>query len=187
MDNPGQKSLLIVKLLTPYLAVFPACRMDAVGLVLYSKALLPLDMPVIEAAMTKLLQTCRFFPSVAEIFEAAGEITDFVAAAHGNQKPTPAEAWQEVMDNVKERSLYKPWEYSCPEVKRAVEQFGRYELAMLETKDVNTARAQFMRIYDSIRKQSEGDVEIRRALRALGDKKAQLLLGHLGGLKAIEG
>lgn len=177
----------IIKLLAPYMAVFPNCKIDATGLLLYSRALMPLRIQDIEAAMTKLLQTCKFFPSVAEIFEAADSVNGYIEAANGSRLPTPAEAWAEAMRNVKEFSLYRPWRYSCSEVGKAVEQFGRYELAMLDAKDVNIARAQFMRIYESVVSCSRGDWENRRALEALNNSNLQALLQRIDAVKQIEG
>lgn len=198
MDNPKMavafeesdtkaKSMQIIKLLTPYMAVFPNCKLDRIGLLLYSKSLLPLRIQEIEAAMTKLLQTCKFFPSVAEIFDAADSVHSYIEAANGSRLPTPAEAWAEAMRNVKEFSLYRPWVYSAPEVQQAVEQFGRYELAMLEAKDVNIARAQFMRIYESVVNRSRGDRENRRALATLNNSNLQALLQRIDNVKQIEG
>lgn len=181
------KSEQIIKLLAPYMAVFPNCKIDATGLLLYSRALMPLRIQDIEAAMTKLLQTCKFFPSVAEIFEAADSVNGYIEAANGSRLPTPAEAWAEAMRNVKEFSLYRPWHYSCSEVEKTVEQFGRYELAMLEAKDVNIARAQFMRIYESVVSRSRGDWENRRALEALNNSNLQALLQRIDAVKQIEG
>ena len=68
-----------------------------------------------------------------------------------------------------------------------MEQFGRYELAMLEAKDVNIARAQFMRIYESVVSRSRGDWENRRALEALNNSNAHLLLQRIDAVKQIEG
>lgn len=181
------KGAQIIKVLTPYMAVFPNCKIDATGLLLYSKALMPLRIQDLEAAMVKLLQTCKFFPSVAEIFEAADSVNGYVEAINGSRLPTPAEAWAEAMRNVREFSLYRPWVYSCPEVEKTVEQFGRYELAMLEAKDVNIARAQFMRIYESVVSRSRGDWENRRALEALNNSNAHLLLQRIDAVKQIEG
>ena len=180
IENEKQKCRAIIKLLTPYLAVFPNCKLDATGLVLYSKALLPLDLPVIEVAMTKLLQTCKFFPTPAEIFEAADSVKEYVSSTSGDRVPTPAEAWQEAMELVRKYSLYKEWEYSCDEVKKAIQQFGKYELTMLETKDVNIARSQFMRIYDRICQRNTSDEKIQRALGALGDNALNVLIDKIG-------
>ena len=96
-----------------------------------------------------------------------------------SDKLTSAEAWQEVMDNVKTNHLYKPWKFSNPEVERTARQFGMAELCGLEMRDVNTARAQFMRMYDSAVSQSESDQENKEVLSLLGKKRYQALLSQV--------
>lgn len=137
----------IIMTLTPYIVAFPQSKMTAEGLVIYAKALSSLSVAEINAAMLKLMRTCKFFPTVAEIFEQAAVMKEF---ATGGGLPTPDEAWAEAQKQLRLHGLEGKWKYSCPEVKTAVERFGKYELCTLKLDDVNTARAQFMRIYKSI-------------------------------------
>ena len=183
LDKSQEKLMDITKMLSPYLAVFPSCKIDSVGLVMYAKALLPLSLPVIEAALIKLLQTSVFFPSVAEIFKAADEMEEFVLAqTSGSRVPTAAEAWEEVQRLVKDCYVYKKWEFSCPQVEKAAKQFGIKELCVLESNAVNTARAQFMRIYDSIVNQNLADRQNQRALDTMSAKSLSMLAGRVTNL-----
>ena len=180
LDKSQEKLMAITKMLSPYLAVFPSCKIDTVGLVLYAKALLPLSLPVIEAALTKLLQTSVFFPSVAEIFKEADEMERFaLAKSSGSRVPTAAEAWEEVQRLVKDCYVYKKWEFSCPQVEKAAKQFGIKELCVLESNAVNTASAQFMRIYDSIVNQNLADRQNQRALDTMSAKSLYMLAGRV--------
>ena len=184
----GEKNKLaeIIKLLTPYLAVFPSCKVDSVGLVLYAKALISLPVPAIDAAMVKLLQTHTFFPAVAEIFQEADAMRQHaLEEATGKHLPTAAEAWAEVQSHVRRCGLYAKWEYSCEEVEQATQQFGKYELCMLETDAVNTARAQFMRIYESVLKRGREKMENQRALEAMNPQSRALLSESLTKVKQI--
>ena len=97
--------------------------------------------------MLKLLRTSKFFPAVSEIFSAATEMTDFV---NGSTLPSADEAWEEVMLQVRKNHVYHPWFFPAPEIELAVTRFGKTELCSLEMNQVNTARAQFIRFYDSI-------------------------------------
>ena len=183
LDKSQEKLMAITKMLSPYLALFPSCKIDSVGLVMYAKALLPLSLPVIEAALTKLLQTSVFFPSVAEIFKAADEMEEFVLAqTSGSRVPTAAEAWEEVQKLVKDCYVYKKWEFSCPQVEKAAKQFGIKELCVLESSAVNTARAQFMRIYESIVNQNLADRQNQRALDTMSAKSLSMLAGRVTNL-----
>ena len=183
LDKSQEKLMDITKMLSPYLAVFPSCKIDSVGLVMYAKALLPLSLPVIEAALTKLLQTSVFFPSVAEIFKEADEMERFaLAKSSGSRVPTAAEAWEEVQRLVKDCYVYKKWEFSCPQVEKAAKQFGIKELCVLESNAVNTARAQFMRIYESIVNQNLADRQNQRALDTMSAKSLSMLAGRVTNL-----
>lgn len=183
LDKSQEKLMAITKMLSPYLAVFPSCKIDSVGLVMYAKALLPLSLPAIEAALIKLLQTSVFFPSVAEIFKEADEMERFaLAKSSGSRVPTAAEAWEEVQELVKDCYVYKKWEFSCPQVERAAKQFGIKELCVLESNAVNTARAQFMRIYDSIVNQNLADRQNQRALDTMSAKSLSMLAGRVTNL-----
>ncbi len=180
------KLVEIVKLLTPYLAVFPACKLGDAGLVLYARSLVSLPLPVIDAAMVKLLQTHTFFPAVAEIFQEADAMKQHaLEEATGNHLPTAAEAWAEVQEHVRRCGVYQKWEYSCQEVEDATTQFGRYELCMLESDAVNTARAQFMRIYESVLKRGREKLENQRAMNALSPQSRAMLAESLMKVKQI--
>lgn len=183
LDKSQEKLMDITKMLSPYLAIFPSCKIDSVGLVMYAKALLPLSLPVIEAALIKLLQTSVFFPSVAEIFKEADEMERFaLAKSSGSRVPTAAEAWEEVQRLVKDCYVYKKWEFSCQQVEKAAKQFGIKELCVLESNAVNTARAQFMRIYDSIVNQNLADRQNQRALDTMSAKSLSMLAGRVTNL-----
>ena len=183
LDKSQEKLMAITKMLSPYLALFPSCKIDSVGLVMYAKALLPLSLPVIEAALTKLLQTSVFFPSVAEIFKEADEMERFaLAKSSGSRVPTAAEAWEEVQELVKDCYVYKKWGFSCTQVEKAAKQFGIKELCVLESNAVNTARAQFMRIYDSIVNQNLADRQNQRALDTMSAKSLSMLAGRVTNL-----
>lgn len=188
MDNNEKTKMVdIVKLIKPYTALYPSCKLDAPGLVLYSKALVQLPLQVIEMAMAKLLQTNSFFPTVAEVYKAAEDIESHIKReATGEYTPTAAEAWEEIQQHVKQIGTYGKWPYSHDEVKRAAEQFGVYELCVLPADGVNTARAQFMRIYDGILQRSKEECRNKRALAALGPQHAAMLIAAVAGTKQIK-
>lgn len=137
----------IVSALTPYLIAFPNNKVTDTTLVIYAKALSELSIDEIDAAMLKLLRKNNFFPSVAEIFAQAENIRDYASA---NDIPTPGEAWQEAMREAHDKFVYGEWELSTPEIEQAVKSFGKMALCELTPEGMNTARAQFMRIYTGI-------------------------------------
>ena len=99
-----------------------------------------------KAAMLLVLRekTIPTLPLPGEILAALKKLHD------PDGLPTAAEAWGEVMELARKRGIYTPWAYSNALVQKAVACFGREELCALQTEQVPTARAQFLRIYDSM-------------------------------------
>ncbi len=166
----------IIKLLTPYLMAFPQSKMNDGSLIVYAKALSPLSIAEIDAAMLKLMRTVKFFPSVAEIFEQADDVKAF---ANKTEIPTAGEAWHEAMRLAHDKFLYGEWTFSCKEVEQAVKNFGKRELCSLENDAVNTARAQFMRIYNSIAISQKNKKANIAVLDMMPQKKVQELIGNV--------
>lgn len=181
MDKEHQ--VAIIKTLMPYLAALPQSKINEGSLVIYARALSCLSLEQIDAAMLKLMRTSKFFPTVAEIFEQVENIQHF---ARGTNAPTADEAWGEAMKQAHDKSVYSKWEYSCEAVKIAVKRFGKNELCCLETDNVNTARAQFMRIYESVIKQSKDKKTNKSVLKALPKTTVQAITGRLADKMDIE-
>lgn len=182
-DLNGLTHSKIVKLLTPYLTVYPACKLEASGLMLYARALQDVPLDELDAAMVRLMRTSKFFPSVAEILDAVKTTRDVIS---GKDTGGAGAAWQEAMELVKHVGPYRPWTYSSPAVERAVKQFGKMELCALETDGVNTARAQFMRIYNEAADREREREEVRATLKALPSNRAMELVKRLAAGKAME-
>lgn len=182
-DSSGLTHSKIIKLLTPYLTVYPACKLEASGLMLYARALQDVPLDELDAAMVRLMRTSKFFPTVAEILESVKTTREVIS---GKDTSGAGAAWHEAMELVRHVGPYRPWTYSSPAVERAVKQFGKIELCELETDDVNTARAQFMRIYNAEAERERGREEVRATLKALGSNRAMDLVKRLAASKAME-
>ena len=170
------KEAEIAKVIATYLTAYPQSKIEPTGLVLYAKALKDYSPSEIEAAMTKLLAVSKFFPSVSEIIE---QVRNVRGIASESPELTAAEAWGEVVDYVKHKGIYQSWPYSRPEVKEAVRQFGgREELCLLEMDTVGVARAQFMRIYDSIVQREKDRGASKWAISQLSATKRAELMQH---------
>lgn len=182
MDN-RQHQADIVRLLTPYLMALPQSKINASSLVIYAKALAELSLAEIEAAMLKLMRTSRYFPTIAEIFEQADNVKKFVTKS---DKPTAEEAWGEAMEQARKNFVERPWQYSCDEVKLAVKRFGRNELCLLTPEGMNTARAQFMKIYNSIIQRQKDNQANKKIIGVLPNSTVQALAGKLAKGMDIE-
>lgn len=182
-DLNGLTHSKIVKLLTPYLTVYPACKLEASGLMLYARALQDVPLDELDAAMVRLMRTSKFFPTVAEILDAVKTTREVIS---GEDKGGAGAAWHEAMELVRHVGPYRPWTYSSPAVERAIKQFGKMELCEIETDAVNTARAQFMRIYNEAADREREREEVRATLKALPSNRAMDLVKRLAAGKEME-
>ena len=175
--TPEQKHQMeIVATLTPYLMALPQSKINEGSLVIYAKALSSLSIAEIDAAMLKLMKTSKWFPTIAEIFEASENIETFIT---GKSKPTADMAWAEAMKLAHDKWIYGKWEYSCKEVELAVNYFGKMELCQIETDNINTARAQFRRIYESVLKRQRDIKTNGEVLNQLPQKQVNVLIQSL--------
>ena len=144
---------------------------------IYARALSVLSVEEINAAMLKLLTTCKFWPSVAEIMETAKSIK---ITADGKTVPAAAEAWGEVMQQARMNGMDRKWEFSCPEVEYTLKNYGgKRAICFMEETDMPTCRAQFMRMYNEICEKQKTERENQEVLDRLPQKQRQALSGKI--------
>lgn len=172
----------IVSVLTPYLIAFPNNKVTDTTLVIYAKALSELSIAEIDAAMLKLLRTSKFFPSVSEIFEQAEAMRNYAGAS---DIPTPGEAWREAMREAHDKFVYGDWKLSTPEIEQAVNSFGKMALCELTPEGMNTARAQFMRIYTGICERKRDRKTNEAVMKSMPQKQIKMLVGGVADQLAL--
>jgi hypothetical protein len=140
-------------------AAFPRQEVPEETMRLYAEQLVDLDLKAGEAAISKLLHTSRFFPTIAEIRAAANE-------ARYGVLPTPGEAWQMAA----EADWGNNWEpkeaLDLPHiVKRAFDIVGGGERFRL-TEHMYAMRGDFLRVYADLREATllRSDDQQRRAM-----------------------
>lgn len=168
----------ICAVLIPYLAIFPDCKLTKEGVKLYADILEDKPAEKVAVVMKKLCKTSKFFPRIADIVEAIEALDEYQAKADGQGTLTPAEAWEAVMETCKSHSIYskEPWVFVNADVERSARMFGLLELASIEAKDINIARAQYMRIYASVVSQRKEEAENKKLL-AIARGLTQKMLG----------
>ena len=162
------------QMLAACLRGFPNSKADNETILFYITAMDDLTFVEVKAALTKLCRTAKFFPTVAEIYEAAESVKQ---TAQGDGQKDAGQAWEEVMRLVKTCHMYKPWTYSTPEVEQAVKQFGKMELISLEESAMNTARAQFRNIYNGILARKKERNQNKAVLEKMGIQLEEQLAG----------
>ena len=118
------------------------------------------------------MRTCKFFPSIAEIMEAAREL---VIAATGERTADMDEAWREVQKAMKETLAFHQPEFSTHEIKQAVDTIGWTTFLECKVDDFNTLRAQFLRIYESICRRKNTERINNNVLRLVGADKIKMI------------
>ena len=135
----------IGKLVTLATANFPNLQEKDMRptMALWEKMLSDLPYELAEIALIKVLSTGRFFPTVAELREAAAQISQ-------PRIMEASEAWGQVMEGLRKFGLYQAceaMEWFSSDVEIMVRRFGWYELCHADNVDV--IRGQFMRAWDA--------------------------------------
>ena len=143
---------------------------------LWSEMLSDIPFDIAKAALIKVLATARFWPTVAEIREAAAEIIN-------PQLPSPIEAWGEVVQAIKIYGLYRQEEglnSLSPITKRVVQNIGWREICLCEQPDI--IRGQFRMAYEQYAKREKEEAVLPAEVKQLaGDRNKVLsLVGEIG-------
>lgn len=132
--KPSETSRALAKLK----AAWPRQPIDKETIEVYAQALAPFPFEPIAHAITTLIRTATFFPTVAEILRTA--------AAAMLQAPPPAEAWGAVIGQVRSVGLYGTPEFPHELVREAVREIGGYR-RLCESRDTTSDRARFHEAY----------------------------------------
>lgn len=162
----------IIKIMSPLLCGYPTFKMDESMVQVYTVALSDLTEDQLSAAVMRCLRTCKFFPAIAEIREAAESLTDHV---NGTGAKSPDEAWREVQQQMHDAFVYKPPVFSTPEIEQAALAMG-WE-ALCTTDNPEASRAHFLKMYASVCARTKNTKVNTEVLRILGGGK--LLTGGL--------
>lgn len=135
---------------------------------LWARMLSDVPYEVAEKALMKVLATARYFPTVAEMREAAAQITNPAL-------PSWVEAWGEVAKAVRVYGWPRPAEALAslsPLARRVAEAIGWEALCASEEPDV--IRGQFRRMYEDLAGRQEADQvlppAVKQEIAALADR-----------------
>ena len=135
----------VSKLMTLAIANFPNMQekdMDPT-LVLWREMLSDMPFEVAKAALIKVLATAKFWPTIAEIREAALDVT-------GQKGLTPAEAWALVEQADEKYGYYRADEAMKslpPVVQQTVRAMGGFS-SISSSENPGVTRGQFMKMYE---------------------------------------
>ncbi len=141
--------------------------------VLWEKMLADMPYPLAEKALVKVLATAKYFPTVAEIREAAADLTC-------PQQLTSAEAWGQVMEAIRKFGSYRAAEamaWLSPEVATMVRRFDFIEIC--RSKQIDVIRGQFTRLWESQAKREKElaalPAQIKQLISGIAERKLMRL------------
>jgi hypothetical protein len=145
------------RLLATVAAAFPKYQERNLSMTakIWQVALGDISPRILNVALIKLLMTQRFFPTIAEIREAAENLSP---KAH----PSAEEAWGEVNRHLCRSGAPA---YSDPLIVKAIEAIGWSTIASSE--NIGVERAHFLRFYETMLKKENDERNNRVALLLL--------------------
>lgn len=150
-----QEAVTLVGMLS---AAYPKYEITRPTIRLYEDFLQDLPFDLARAAVAKHITTSTFFPTVAELREAALSMTDTA--------PVAADAWTEVLNEIARVGMYDKPNFSHPAIEKTVKAIGWRNLCMSE--QIGVERAHFMRIYGDYRKRETENAKVLPVLQRLG-------------------
>ncbi len=138
----------------------------------WSLLLSDLTFEVAKAALVKAIAGCKFFPTIADIREAAMSFRE-------DTVPLAADAWSEVCKAMRDiGSYYGVPEFSHPLIKRAVDGMGGW-MCLCASDNEMADRAHFLRMFETYRGRELEDQNTTPLIRQL--------VGGIGEVKNLPG
>ena len=132
---------------------------------LYCRLLTDIPSDILEAACLQCIATSKFFPTVAELRDAALAMTPEMDGL-----PTAGEAWGEVLREIWRTGTdqwHGPPVFSHALIERTMKAMGWRNICLSE--DGMADRAHFMRIYDALRQRHSAQARTLPEVRVLTD------------------
>ena len=129
------------KLVALIQGAWPRPPLSKASIGVYTLGLSDLDAAAGQAAVTHLIKTSRWLPTIAEIRSLVVE--------QSTALPDPEVAWGEVRRAIGSCGMYRSPAFNCPQIAAAVEVIGWREIC--QSTNVASTRARFVDAYRSIR------------------------------------
>jgi hypothetical protein len=133
------------------LASYPAARTAEKTPEVYEAMLADLDYAIARRAVTRLIATSKWLPTIAEIREAC------TALSHGPLR-AGGEAWQDAMSEVRRVGRYEAPRFADPLVVETMRLWGSWQGFCDSPQDDPGGRARFIELYDQLAARRRADV-----------------------------
>lgn len=141
------------------ISTFPNNNVTEETIKIHVKFLLPMNFIEAQKAIYRIVQTARFFPTIAEIRENVEQFSP-------NQLPAPDMAWSEVMVQVQREGWCGKPRFTHPAIKQAVDAIGWRNICASET--IGVERKHFMDIYRAVANRHKDEQINGQVLQMLG-------------------
>jgi hypothetical protein len=158
----------IAKTIGGLVLAYPSANIPEATMHVYAKALADLSEPVLDLACTQIVATSKWFPTVAELREAAAAVQMDAGATL-----TAGEAWGEALHTIRMLGYYEKPVFSNPLIAKCVEAMGGWKY-LSESEDTMADRAHFMKTWDAVQKRETKEVQLPPQLRAGSEVREQL-------------
>lgn len=164
------------KVLAFLAASYPNFKLQPETVEAYAEMLADVPPDLLKAAAKQCVAASRFFPTVAELRDAA-----LALMPQQSGLPTAGEAWAEVCQQIRRTGSYGKPEFSTPLIGRAVDSMGGWKMLCM-SEDPMPDRAHFFRVYEALAQRATAQAKMLPEVRvlaeelrakALGDGKAQ--------------
>lgn len=152
------------------LACYPTAQVGPDTVKAYTALLVDLPFPVARAAVDRVVAMSRFFPSVAEIREAAAALAD-------QDAPSPEHAWAEVSREVRTKGYNRRPEFTHERIRQAVDAVGGWS-ALCGSDNEHADRAHFWKAYQAMTAKAREAVILRNATPITAEEARGLLAGE---------
>lgn len=155
----------IAKFVAMLVEAFPNAQASTATSEIYERMLADLDPKTMSQVVTNLIQTSRFFPTVAEIRAAALEL-------QAGPRRIGAEAWGDVRSAMSSVGQYRKPAFADPLVTECVRLMGWESLC--RTENGTADRARFVELYEGLQERGRKATLTAPGLTLVGGKSAEL-------------
>lgn len=156
----------IHKALTLLAAAYPRFDLPEATIKVYQRLLADLDFDLLKAATLQCATLCKFFPTVAEIRDAAVELSTMAEGI-----PSDIEAWGEINREIQRVHHDGRPEFSHPLIEQIVRDLGWRSLCLSDNQIAD--RARFMDAYEKNLKVSRRRRQMLPEVTGIVDKRLE--------------
>lgn len=160
------------KILSVLAAAYPRVEVSQETIAIYTQFLQDLDYGRVQAAVIKHIATSTFFPSIAELRQAALDMST------DDRLPLPGEAWEEVVKQMKIIGYTGKPQFSHELIEKTVQAMGGW-INLCQSTEGMVDRAHFIKIYESYRSRHMEETKVAPVVRQLVGSITKSLPGEV--------